>query len=135
MALTDKGITTMNSLTRCMCVINHEMPDRVPVIAQDAQVAAYLAGLNCIEYATDAEKRAGRPLFDEIAWSEVVDQTTDASTGDWVRILHAVLRRKARSEVAGDEVRPVTTADLKREVDRFMQMHNRIPVADGGNYV
>ncbi len=41
-----------------MCVINHEVPDRVPVIAQDAQVAAYLAGLNCIEYATDADKRA-----------------------------------------------------------------------------
>jgi len=48
----------MNSLKRCMCVINHEIPDRVPVIAQDAQVAAYLAGLNCIEYATDADKRA-----------------------------------------------------------------------------
>ena len=31
----------MNSLKRCMCVINHEIPDRVPVIAQDAQVAAY----------------------------------------------------------------------------------------------
>ena len=28
-----------------MCVINHELPDRVPVIPQDAQVAAYLAGL------------------------------------------------------------------------------------------
>ena len=39
-------------------MINHEIPDRVPVIAQDAQVAAYLAGLNCIEYATDADKRA-----------------------------------------------------------------------------
>ncbi len=48
----------MNSLKRCMCVINHEIPDRVPVIPQDAQVAAYLAGLNCIEYATDADKRA-----------------------------------------------------------------------------
>jgi uroporphyrinogen decarboxylase len=48
----------VNSLQRCMCVINHEIPDRVPVIPQDAQIAAYLAGLNCIEYATDADKRA-----------------------------------------------------------------------------
>ena len=41
-----------------MCAINQEIPDRVPVIPQDAQVAAYLAGLDCIEFATDAEKRA-----------------------------------------------------------------------------
>ncbi len=48
----------MNSLERCMCVINHELPDRVPVIPQDAQIAAYLGGLDCIEFATDADKRA-----------------------------------------------------------------------------
>jgi len=48
----------MNSLERCIRVIHHDLPDRVPVIPQDAQVAAYLAGLNCIEYATDADKRA-----------------------------------------------------------------------------
>ena len=41
-----------------MRVINHELPDRVPVIPQDAQIAAYLAGLNFIEFATDADKRA-----------------------------------------------------------------------------
>jgi len=58
LSLKRKGKQAMNSLKRCMCVINHEIPDRVPVIAQDAQVAAYLAGLNCIEYATDADKRA-----------------------------------------------------------------------------
>lgn len=59
----------MNSLERCLCVIRHEIPDRVPVIAQDAQVGAYLAGLNCVEYATDADKRtcaiiAQRERFD-----------------------------------------------------------------------
>jgi ATP-dependent 26S proteasome regulatory subunit len=86
-------------------------------------------------HASDAEKRSGRPLFDEIAWAEVVGPTSEASTGDWVRILHAVLRRKARAEVAGDDVTPVTTADLKREVDRFMQTHHRFPASDGGNYV
>ncbi len=43
-----------------MCVINQEIPDRVPVIPQDSQVGAYLAGLDCIEYATDPNKRALR---------------------------------------------------------------------------
>ena len=86
-------------------------------------------------HASDAEKRAGRPLFDEIRWAEVVGKTSEASTGDWIRILHAVLRRKARTEVAGDTVSPVTTSDLKREVERFMQTHDRIQVAEGGNYV
>ena len=74
-------------------------------------------------------------MFEEIDWTEVVGQTSVASTGDWVRILHAVLRRKARAEVAGDEVPLVTTADLKREVERFMQTHHRIRVTEGGNYV
>ena len=86
-------------------------------------------------HAVDAEKRAGHALFEEIDWKAVVGNRTEASAGDWVRILHAVLRRKARSEVTGDEVSPVSTTDLKREVDRFMQTHNRIPASDGGNYV
>jgi len=86
-------------------------------------------------HAQDAEKRAGRPLFEDIDWPRVVGRTTEASTGDWVRILHAVLRRKARTEVAGATVTPVTTSDLKQEVERFMQTHNRIPITDGGNYV
>ncbi len=86
-------------------------------------------------HAGDAEKRSSRPLFEEIDWTEVVGQTSVASTGDWVRILHAVLRRKARAEVAGDEVTLATTADLKREVERFMQTHHRIRATEGGNYV
>lgn len=86
-------------------------------------------------HAADAEKRAGRPLFEEVRWSEVVGQTSQASTGDWIRILHAVLRRKARSEVSGGSVDLVTTVDLKREVERFMQTQNRIQVVGAGNYV
>jgi uroporphyrinogen decarboxylase len=52
----------VNALERCLCVINHEIPDRVPVIPQDAQVGAYLAGLDCIEYATDVDKRVSAIL-------------------------------------------------------------------------
>ena len=52
----------MNALERCLRVINHEIPDRVPVIPQDAQVGAFLAGLDCIEYATDVDKRVAAIL-------------------------------------------------------------------------
>ena len=87
-------------------------------------------------HATDAEKRADRALFDEIEWSGVVGHTTRASVGDWVRILHAVLRRKARSEASGGETTPVSTSDLRLEVERYMQTQNRNPNRDGsGNYV
>ena len=34
----------MNSLERCLAVIGHRIPDRVPVIPQDSHVAARLAG-------------------------------------------------------------------------------------------
>jgi hypothetical protein len=55
--------------------------------------------------------------------------------GNWVRILHAVLRRKARCEAAGETVSPVTTRDLRDEVDRFRQAQKHIHLTDGGNYV
>lgn len=48
----------MNSLERCLKVIHQEIPDRVPVIPQDAHIAAHLAGLDHIEYANDVDKRA-----------------------------------------------------------------------------
>jgi uroporphyrinogen decarboxylase len=48
----------MNSLERCLKVINNEIPDRVPVIPQDSHIAAHLAGLDHMEYAHDASKRA-----------------------------------------------------------------------------
>jgi len=86
-------------------------------------------------HAASAEKRAGRPLFDDVEWIEVVGQTRTASPGDWVRILHAVLRRKARCEAGGEDVTPVTTDDLKREVDVFQQTALQIHTSGGGNYV
>ena len=86
-------------------------------------------------HASDAEKRAGRPLFDQVDWSRVIGQISEPSTGDWVRILHAVLRRKARCEAGGETVTPVTTQDLKQEVDRFRQAQRHIRTPEGGNYL
>jgi uroporphyrinogen decarboxylase len=52
----------MSPQERCLKTIRHEVPDRVPVIPQDAHVGAHLAGLNHLEYATDADKRAAAIL-------------------------------------------------------------------------
>ncbi len=83
----------------------------------------------------DADGRAERPLFEDVGWNTVVDQNRDASIGDWVRLLHAVLRRKARCEAAGEEVTTITTRDLTEETARFKQAQKRIRPAKGGNYV
>ena len=80
-------------------------------------------------------KRAGRPLLDGVDWQRVVGQISEPSTGDWVRILHAVLRRKARCEAGGETVTPVTTQDIKEEVDRFRQAQKQIRTPEGGNYL
>ena len=86
-------------------------------------------------HAGGAEKRAGRTLFEGVDWRQVVGQTREAAPGDWVRILHAVLRRKARREAAHEDVTPVTTADLKEEVERFKHAEERLRMPDGGNYL
>jgi len=85
-------------------------------------------------HAQFAEKRAGRSLFDPIDWSRVVEPAREASIGDWVRILHAVLRRKARSEASGEDPGRVTTPDVQSEVERFRQAQRQIR-NDVGNYV
>lgn len=81
-----------------------------------------------------AQLRAGRTLFSEIDWSMVIGQTREASIGDWVRMLHAVLRRKARLDAAGDTPAPITTADVSKELGRFRQANTHIRM-DGGNYL
>jgi SpoVK/Ycf46/Vps4 family AAA+-type ATPase len=86
-------------------------------------------------HAGEAEKRAARVLFEGIDWRLVVGQTREAAPGDWVRILHAVLRRKARREAAHEDVTPVTTADLKEEVERFKHAEERLRVPEVGNYL
>ncbi len=85
-------------------------------------------------HATGAETRAGRSIFGDVDWKSVVDNTREPSIGDWVRILHAVLRRKARLDAAGEEPAQVTEEDFAREISRFRQANTRIRT-DGGNYL
>jgi SpoVK/Ycf46/Vps4 family AAA+-type ATPase len=85
-------------------------------------------------HANAAEKRAGHPLFDAIDWAAVVSDQTEPSTGDWVRIMHAVLRRKARCEATGEAPHAVNTDDLLDEVRRFRQAADRLSLPTG-NYV
>jgi len=86
-------------------------------------------------HAEKASKRAGRPLFDEIDWSRIVRHSKEAPIGDWVRVLHGVLRRKARAEAAREAPPPVTTDDLHHEIERFHQAQQRIATSKGGNYL
>ena len=86
-------------------------------------------------HAASAEKRAGHALFDAVNWQAVVHKHRGSATGDWIRIMHAVLRRKARGEAAGESPSLVTTRDLADEVDRFRQASVRLTTTEGGNYV
>jgi len=85
--------------------------------------------------AQKAEKRAGRTLFEAVDWLAVVGSSSGPSIGDWVRVLHAVLRRKAREEAAGEEPPLVSTPDLKMEISRFEHAQTRVRASDGGNYL
>jgi hypothetical protein len=86
-------------------------------------------------HSEDSETRASHALFDAIDWQAVVGKHRGSSIGDWIRIMHAVLRRKARCEAAGEIVTPVTTQDLEEEVDRFRQASVRLAITEGGTYV
>jgi ATP-dependent 26S proteasome regulatory subunit len=86
-------------------------------------------------HASAAEKRAGRPLFDGIDWATVAGDYKHPALGDWVHILHATLRRKARCEAAGEESKPVTTQDLRDEVARYKQANSRLTLPKPGTYV
>lgn len=52
----------MNSLERCLATIDHKIPDRVPVVPQDSQFAAYLAGYDMVEFSTDHIKIANAQI-------------------------------------------------------------------------
>ena len=83
-------------------------------------------------HAGDAEKLAGRALFEQIDWEQVVvGVPIHPMPGDWVHILHSVLRRKARCEAAGDPVTPVTTADFREEAERFSKASSRLATPTG----
>lgn len=82
-------------------------------------------------HAVAAEKRAGKALFDSIEWKRVVDNHSDPSTGDWVRVMHAALRRKARCEAAGESVDLVNTDELRREAELYIRAAGRLAVPTG----
>jgi len=86
-------------------------------------------------HAAACEKRAGHALFEDVEWPVVVSKNKSEATGDWIRILHHVLRRKARCEAAGETVALVSTLDLEREVDRARHVSARLRNIGGGNYV
>jgi SpoVK/Ycf46/Vps4 family AAA+-type ATPase len=86
-------------------------------------------------HAAAAEKLAGRPLFDQVDWQRVVSGFHHPAPGDWVHILHAVLRRKARYEAAGESVTPVTSQDLLDEVERYRKASSRLVLPRSGTYV
>ena len=86
-------------------------------------------------HAAETEKRAGRTLFAGIDWRAVVAQHRDPPTGDWIRILHGVLRRKARHEACGETSTRVTTQDLLDEVARYRQVSRHLILPEAGNYV
>ena len=97
----------------------------IPVFPHDVVAALQI-------HARAAEKRAGRALFDGVDWESVVRQLREASIGDWVRLMHGSLRRKARCDDATPEtVGPVTTADLMDEVERFKRASGRLPRVTG----
>ncbi len=81
------------------------------------------------------EKRAGRTLFEPVDWNSVVTHYQGPSTGEWIRVLHAALRRKARCEANGEEPGLVTTTDLLGEVDRLRAAKNRLPTVGSGIYL
>jgi SpoVK/Ycf46/Vps4 family AAA+-type ATPase len=82
-----------------------------------------------------AEQRAGHKLFDAIDWLQVVGSYEEPSPGEWIRVMHAVLRRKARCEAAAETEGPVTTADLLQEVERLRKAKGRLPQPGSGIYL
>jgi ATP-dependent 26S proteasome regulatory subunit len=82
-------------------------------------------------HARAAEKRAGRALFDDVDWAKAIEKDRSSGIGDWVRLLHAVLRRKARCDAADDHPGGVTTEDVLAEVDRVRKANRRLPARSG----
>lgn len=78
-------------------------------------------------HAASAEKRAGRRLFETVDWQDVVSRFRGPSIGEWIHLMHGVLRRKARCEAASEGVALVSTEDLLAEVDRFRLTMKRLP--------
>ena len=69
------------------------------------------------------------------AASKVYLRDRGLSIGGWVRVLHGVLRRKARREAANEEVGPVSTADLVDEAARVQKANRRLATIGNGTYL
>lgn len=82
-------------------------------------------------HAAEASRRAGRPLFEQVIWHDVVRPYGEHSVADWVHVLHGVLRRKARCEAAGEPADPVTTDDLLEEAARAQKTKRRLSYGEG----
>jgi ATP-dependent 26S proteasome regulatory subunit len=87
-------------------------------------------------HAAAAEKRAGRPLFGEVDWADAVSRFRDPSIGDWIHLMHSVLRRKARLACANDAIELAQTEDLLHEVELYRRTRKRLPrPAPAGTYI
>ena len=95
-----------------------------PVVPDDVVDALAL-------HAKGAEQRAGRPLFEGVNWIEVVKHDERATVGDWVRVMHAVLRSKARCDAADESPSSVTTRDFVSEVERSDRSPGALPTSPG----
>ena len=82
-------------------------------------------------HARQAEERAGRALFERVDWARAIEKDRSSGIGDWVRVLHAVLRRKARGDAADESPGGVTTEDVLAEVDRAKKAAKRLPARSG----
>ena len=78
-------------------------------------------------HAVAAEKLSGRSLFGEVDWMDVVSRFREPNTGDWIQMMHGVLRRKAREQCGSDSVSVISTEDLLAEVDLFRRTRKRLP--------
>jgi len=85
-------------------------------------------------HADEASKRAGRPLFESVEWLDVVRPYPEHTIAEWVRILHGVLRRKARCEAAGEAATPVRNEELLEEASRVQGTKKRLSYGEG-NYL
>ncbi|MEE9280722.1 MAG: AAA family ATPase [Myxococcota bacterium] len=96
----------------------------IPLVPDDIAAALRV-------HAAAAEKRAGRPLFKDVDWTEVARQHKAGSIGEWIRLLHAVLRARARCEAANEPSDCVITEDLITEVERAKRVTNHLPPPSG----
>ena len=82
-------------------------------------------------HAGRAEQRAGRSLFASVDWFEVVKHNESATVGEWVRVMNAVLRRKARCDAASEDPEGVSTQDLLAELARLERSAKEFPARPG----